>query len=298
MMSDNDGSVTASSTASHAFAGTLYHYTDEAGLLGILRSGRLWATDIRYLNDAEELVYARREVQEQMLLEADRLSPGTGFQCSSSTEMRAATLRSAAEEFARKSGDFGVYVNCLSEERDALGQWRADGSYAIGFIMTKLADARPDWDEHDEDRPRATGPGFQLRRVSYGMDKSARQAIAAAVAELGGPIGGFPGATGSIRLHELVFPVLATIKHPSFADEREWRIVIGENTTYGPEHFRLGKLGVTPYVELVFDQEAVREVVVGPCTHPTVRVSGVRRLLRHYGYESAQVCATDSPFRG
>ncbi len=33
----------------------LWHYTTEAGLKGILRSGRLWATDFRRLNDTSEI---------------------------------------------------------------------------------------------------------------------------------------------------------------------------------------------------------------------------------------------------
>jgi hypothetical protein len=35
-------------------AGLLYHYTDLRGLLGILESGSIWATHIRFLNDLSE----------------------------------------------------------------------------------------------------------------------------------------------------------------------------------------------------------------------------------------------------
>lgn len=34
--------------------GLRYHYTDAQGLLGIIQNGRLWATDIRFLNDPSE----------------------------------------------------------------------------------------------------------------------------------------------------------------------------------------------------------------------------------------------------
>ena len=36
----------------------LYHYTTPEGLKGILQSGKLWATEVRYMNDASELDYA------------------------------------------------------------------------------------------------------------------------------------------------------------------------------------------------------------------------------------------------
>jgi hypothetical protein len=38
---------------------TVFHYTTAAGLLGILRDSVLWATDLRFLNDAQEAVFAR-----------------------------------------------------------------------------------------------------------------------------------------------------------------------------------------------------------------------------------------------
>jgi hypothetical protein len=37
----------------------VYHYTSTDGLLGILDSGHLWATDLRYLNDTSELHFGR-----------------------------------------------------------------------------------------------------------------------------------------------------------------------------------------------------------------------------------------------
>jgi hypothetical protein len=39
-----------------------YHYTDAAGLIGILTSHRLWATDIRFLNDPSEGRYLHEKL--------------------------------------------------------------------------------------------------------------------------------------------------------------------------------------------------------------------------------------------
>jgi hypothetical protein len=38
---------------------TLFHYTTESGLYGILRSQQLWATHYAYMNDSEELRRAK-----------------------------------------------------------------------------------------------------------------------------------------------------------------------------------------------------------------------------------------------
>jgi hypothetical protein len=37
---------------------TLYHYTSLEGLLGIIESKSIWATNVLYLNDASELNYS------------------------------------------------------------------------------------------------------------------------------------------------------------------------------------------------------------------------------------------------
>ena len=35
----------------------IYHYTDDAGLRGIIEHGSLWCTDVAYLNDPSEIKY-------------------------------------------------------------------------------------------------------------------------------------------------------------------------------------------------------------------------------------------------
>jgi hypothetical protein len=42
----------------------LYHYTDAGGLMGILESQRLWASNAAYLNDPTELLHARSVYRE------------------------------------------------------------------------------------------------------------------------------------------------------------------------------------------------------------------------------------------
>jgi hypothetical protein len=46
--------------------GRLYHYTTADGLLGIIQTGQVWATNILYLNDASELSDARAIVQNEL----------------------------------------------------------------------------------------------------------------------------------------------------------------------------------------------------------------------------------------
>ena len=40
----------------------VYHYTNAGGLIGIITSGQLWASDARFLNDAAETAFALPEI--------------------------------------------------------------------------------------------------------------------------------------------------------------------------------------------------------------------------------------------
>jgi hypothetical protein len=50
----------------------LYHYTSDAGFRGIIESDRIWATDIRFLNDYTEFRRAFADKYLEALIEAFR----------------------------------------------------------------------------------------------------------------------------------------------------------------------------------------------------------------------------------
>src|SRR3989442_15987404 len=58
--------------AANAVRDPLYHYTDMAGLIGILDSQKLWFTHIQHLNDPTELVYGVRIATKTLEDEAER----------------------------------------------------------------------------------------------------------------------------------------------------------------------------------------------------------------------------------
>lgn len=44
----------------------LYHYTSLEGLMGIIESKSIWATNVLYLNDASELNYSLKLIEEEI----------------------------------------------------------------------------------------------------------------------------------------------------------------------------------------------------------------------------------------
>jgi hypothetical protein len=107
---------------------TLYHYTDQAGLLGIIRETEFWATKVQYMNDATEFGRAIGLAKGRM---EDRIR---NSKISGDVDVLDALINNL---------DHILYINicCVSFCRhpDLLSQWRGysglGGGYAIGFCL-------------------------------------------------------------------------------------------------------------------------------------------------------------------
>lgn len=108
---------------------TLYHYTTTEGLLGILESEELWATNILFLNDTSELVDAIKLFTAELENNPLKLDKETGWlHTLILPNLEAAPVDHFAVSFC--------------EDGDLLSQWRAysaQGSgYSLGFKPTAL----------------------------------------------------------------------------------------------------------------------------------------------------------------
>ena len=103
----------------------VYHYTDTAGLKGILESGHLRAADVTYLDDSREIGYAyglMREHLRKRWRSNDQLVGDFCLQAELALDPRRWTRN--------------LFIACFCENGDALTQWRThgtDGAYAIGL---------------------------------------------------------------------------------------------------------------------------------------------------------------------
>jgi len=97
----------------------------------------------------------------------------------------------------------------------------------------------------------------------------------------------------------------ATLKDPSFKDEREWRALAVHREVSQPLKFRAHGNRVLPYVELSLvahqtPTEArlpIAEVLVGPGPDDELRARTARCMLRENGYDGVQVKISRVPFR-
>ena len=267
----------------------LYHYTSGAGLIGIVETEAIWATNIRFLNDSTEFSFALNLAQQ--LVEERQNSATNQFDNALYTVLR-----------ERLSGtqDFDVYVSSFTESGDQLSQWRAycpaSGGYALGFSSKGLLSARPPlqgaalvrcvYDRDDQQEiiskvfKSVTDFAEEKRHAGLSHDRVFRESFK----QLG-------------RLLALVAPAL---KHPSFAEEREWRLVVPEGSFAQDEdtlHFREGRSTLVPFHAYSFAYMPLERLMIGPTPHPDLARDVVQSLLAAKGLSATTIRVSSIPNR-
>lgn len=208
----------------------LYHYTSQSGMLGIVKDKSIWATDIKYLNDAAELQNAielvRKEFRKRRELESQE----------------SAIIDQFSNHFESGLNSFLIYcVFSLSQEGDLLSQWRSycpeSGGYSLGFDPSLLIEF-------------VKKPGFVLVKCQYDRNQHEniiRQLIDESVNAYKNP----PNGIANMAVEDFFSKfrrICPMFKDPSFSDEQEWRLV--SNFPSLQPKFREGKSVIIPYKEL------------------------------------------------
>ena len=214
----------------------LYHYSSWEGLLGIINSRGLWASNCRSLNDNAELSH----VMDVLLHAFENHFYQAGLKGSKNIH----NIQQNLKNIGRKQS--GHCVFSLSESGDLLSQWRAyaqDGrGGSIGLNSTLL--------KND-----ITKSGFSLGRCLYdhGIQykicfdflKNALMGI-----DLSSLNDNFPDELNE-KIEDFLYSVGIFLKHPAYVDEREWRIVSGKNHLYSDKwKFRATIRGLSSYIEI------------------------------------------------
>jgi hypothetical protein len=274
----------------------LYHYTTQRGLFGILQTRKMFASRIQYLNDSTEFVYTDslwRKVVGKRLKNPDGTVP---------------TLWRSVLDLHRRfeaMGKIQLYVACFSEDGDALSQWRGycrNGGYSIGFNTDNLTEA-------------ATRQECTIAPCVYDEDKQMaileelfqRVLMAEGLQEVDGviDIGSSKkvGNAGSRLLLDYVL-LAAVTKHPSFREEREWRIVTEQIHGVHPQvDIREGRTIPIPHFLFELDEETEEgdkpldtEIVVGPNPEMHLAMESVE-LLKALTNSVGEIKPSAVPFR-
>lgn len=113
----------------------LWHYTTGPGLLGIVESGQIFATQVACLNDSSETTYATELFKSAIKKASEAIAPDDPGHI---------LLKHIEGELREETGQAGsspskFFVACFTTQKDDLSQWRAysevggENGYAIGF---------------------------------------------------------------------------------------------------------------------------------------------------------------------
>ena len=117
-----------------------WHYTSLEGLEGILRSGKMWATEARFTNDKTEYIFARQVASDclKSLKASGRLATETNF---------ALNILSQREKGVCSPFFAGRIIASFSAAEDLKSQWIEYGRSHTGVsIAFDLRDVRPSFE--------------------------------------------------------------------------------------------------------------------------------------------------------
>jgi hypothetical protein len=273
----------------------VYHYTNQAGLLGILQTGTLWATDVRFLNDSREFEHTLGLARLLLVIKRSEVS--------SAEEQKLIDEWIGGLEIAKS---VRVFATSFSAHPDLLSQWRGYGSdagYAIGFGPESLraaAGEHPlpttwlrciyDWDLQQELINSALDYLLDHFRQDLTMCQGQHDFLLASY--------------GADFLAHLLL-LAACFKDSGFQEEMEWRLVARESTPdqrYEVDlQFRTGPRNLVPYICLPWRRSAaepvISEIVVGPTPHMKIACEAVTMLLRSLSVPCESVRESRIPFR-
>lgn len=282
----------------------VWHYASPAALLEIIRNGALWATDIYYMNDAQEVKY------------------GISFICdylAKRTKPRSPILRrlfgKVLDYLDRKRTQTQLFRTrrffsiSFSTSRDDLNLWRGYSDKGVGF---SIGFRKGDFSIRDPER------GFSLEWMPIVYDTKTQGQLCEdifATHEIffDGLEDELSPSAEDTLLDYLELAVTEAgffMKNPAFAGEQEWRLLYwGEQAELKYERltpsFRATSRTIVPYVSLSSRKLCGRvklpiaRIIAGPQIESKLSAPAIKELLRRSGYTNPEVEVVGSgvPFR-
>lgn len=279
-----------------------YHYTDAAGLKGIIEKDAIWLTERVHLNDPTELTYGLKfalDWCDKQLETGDRLG-STFF----------GLLRRGLDSIPPV---IAAYVSSFSLAYDVLSQWCRYSDDGRGFCL----EFSPDFLENQ--RTDYSGPGGlyayvvdyreseikdrQESCLARAHEYMKRPDIKRAVSQEHSPREFIVGMQNAIT-YELIWNALQ-FKHPAYSDEREVRILLTGDPanlrTCAMHKTRVRRNELVSYVEFPFSPSILtagllRRVIVGPAASRE-SVASAEALLQSAHLGQVEVIQSSIPYR-
>lgn len=265
-------------TISETFPLIIYHYTNMNGILGMIATGKIWATHVSRLNDSSEYHHGIKVVidcvRNAMPVSSKPL------------------VDKILSEFKRVE----TYVASYSTKHDLLSQWRSYSGGKVGYCLGLATDGIATVDDSTP----------LLEPVIY-KDSLAQQVISRMLTRVDEylhnnqfgevEVGFLLGIVGSTLVN-----LACTIKHHKFEEENEYRQFYqpGATSLQLEKKFRNGRFGLTPYVEVPFIEEGrlpLKSITIGPCQDAELEMYAVKKLLEKNSYANVEFLVSEVPLR-
>lgn len=267
----------------------IYHYTDLNGLKGIIENNSLWATNLYFLNDSQELLHGMECIKESLPHLADELG-----------ERYISLINNAMNNFDLKLSK-RIYNISFCLEPELLSQWRGYAStqgVCLEFNSDDLIWAL-DFGDSEQQAGKViyteVGATFDAKNEAIAFFKKLESVDDNKKRKLYEPV------------HAANFASRVTpfFKHYSFREEKEFRIAIYKFNHLNEIKFRVNKNGLIPYMEVNTDKNGVYggrlpldKVTIGPSPNADFMQSGIRLLLDANGYRKTEIAQSTTPYRG
>jgi hypothetical protein len=291
----------------------LYHYTTMEGLLGIVRTGKLWLTHVKYLNDSREYEFLWQLLAAR--IERRFTSSGLPFELGQQKRIEALLgFRAPIETFVCSFSD---------DHGDRLSQWRGYSANGTGFsiglsgpMLENLVEQYNATPEADRKLVASILPAIYFSdddavRFDEIIDNTWKSPVEA------------PGLSKERMFSTLMSAFAWAYKHNSFCEEKEWRLTLSSFPFSAPKPkdqlspamqrilyraddsapglcFRPGKSMLIPYREVELasvDAKFIKKITIGPTPHPELSAKAVKDLLLSTGLTHCEIRLSTVPYR-
>lgn len=258
----------------------LFHYTTAVSFFNIIKSKKLWMTQIQYLNDSKEFRHGI-ELAIEELKSLKTKSP-------SHEDKLFDRLRKSMPSNGARS-----FIFSLSEKPDLLSQWRAycvGGGFSVGFNPEKLKMLVNT--QKMRLLPCIYNESLQrklVKEVLLSCIKLYRETEFVSEDE-------FLNDVIHKKVYSELLLISTSIKHSAFEEEREWRI-IGGPYPYNAElaGYRPCKNMIVPYYEFLLSLKGERIPISNIRVGPTILQDETRDALQWF-MRSENVWGKESEF--
>jgi hypothetical protein len=269
----------------------IFHYTSLSGLYGIVQSGEMWATHIKFLNDSDELIHGRELLRRAIL---GQLQQRPDY------DKLSVLVEQTMGQF-----EMNVFVACFSRLRDDLSQWRGYGGecgVSIGFSSLPMCFAVTYADTPTDNRIEWRARSC-IAAIDEFFDRFMLTPSSVSSKNDPGDDDEILAALGKMLrdMHPDVFISSVLVKGESFAAENEMRVVesVPQANLHSRVRFRVARGALLPYVGVSLGPPApLTRVIVGPNPRADLVADGIRLLLDAHGLSEVPVELSTIPYRG